>query len=149
MKGETLIEVLIALTIAVVIITAIAILGVSALNDAQFIKAQNQSTKYAQEGMEVVRRIRNNDYANFQTYTDTYCLAKGSTTLGPACTTRNVDNIFNRTVTILQDGCGTDLTRVTVAVAWRDGKCTGSTTNYCHSSDLTSCFSTIQPIPAP
>lgn len=148
MKGETLIEVLIALTIAVVVVTAIAVLGVSSLNNAQFIKSQDQSTKYAQEGMEVVRNIRNSDYVSFRNYTGTYCLGKGQTTLGAArtsCASKNIDNVFIRSVLIQQDaGCGVNLARATVRVAWTDGKC--ATGVYCHKSDLTSCFSTVQPI---
>lgn len=150
MKGETLIEVLIALTIAVVVITAIAVLSVSSLSNSQFIKNQEQAGKYAQEGMEIMRALRNNDYVDYGNYTGTYCLDKDHE-LGvsqSSCTTKNIDNVFIRSVTIQQDGgCGVNLAKTTVTVAWTDGKCASNT--YCHKSILTSCFSTVQPIQAP
>ena len=150
MKGETLIEVLVALTIVVVIITAIAVLGVSSLGNSQFIENQGKSTKYAQEGMETIRSLRNSDYPGFASYTGTYCLPSGVATLNSSltCTTPNIDNVYIRTVSIIQDGgCGTNLAKATVTVSWTDRKCGSGT--FCHKSVLTSCLSTVSPIQGP
>jgi len=154
MKGDTLIEVLIALAAAVVVISTITTLAIVTLNNAQFSRDQDQSTKYAQEGMEVIRGIRNNNYVGFRSYSGKYCLAEGDTSLGSpvaACNTVNVINKYIRFVTIAQNsGCGavsTNLTNIVITVLWTDGKCTGGA--YCHSSKLTSCFSTVPPVSAP
>jgi hypothetical protein len=150
MKGQTLIEVLIALATAVIVVSGITILAISSLNNVQFTRDQDLATKYAQEGMEVIRRIRNSSYITFRGYSGTYCLSKDQTTMGSAvgsCATQNVDSRYIRSVQVQQNGCGVNLSRVTVSVAWTDTKCT--TGVYCHNSQLTSCLSTVQPIVAP
>lgn len=151
MKGQTLIEVLVALASAVFVITAITILGISSLSNAQFIKDQGQASQYAQAGMEFMRGLRDIDYIGFRNYSGTYCLAKAQTILGSvqgACSTPNIDNRYIRSVQIQQNGgCGLNLTSVNVIVSWIDSKCASGV--YCHSSKISSCFSTVQPISAP
>ena len=151
MKGETLIEVLIALSVAVVLVTAIAVVGISSLNNAQFVQSQDQSSDYAQEGMELIRNVRNRDYVGFRTYSGTYCFGEEQTILGasvPSCTTLNIRDKYVRSVIIQQDGgCGATFARATVRVAWSDGKCASGT--FCHKSEATSCFSTVQPVTGP
>lgn len=153
MKGETLIEVLIALSAAVVVITAVSYLSVSSLSNSQFVKDQTQAIKYAQEGLEIVRSIRNTDYLEFGTYEGMYCLGKDDNVLLSAvasCDTPNIDGEYIRSVTVTQDelpqngGCGLNFAKVFVTVAWTSTKCSGG--SYCHTSKLNSCFSTTPPV---
>ena len=150
MKGQSLIEVLVALAIAIVVVTAITVTSLSSLNSAQYIRDQDQASKYAQEGIEVVRAIRNNSYIGFRAYggATPYCLNEGEASLsaGP-CTTPNVSSKFVRSVLITLNGCAANISRVTVTVAFTSGKCTTGT--YCHTSRLVSCLTTINPVPAP
>ncbi len=156
MKGQTLIEVLVALASAVFVITAITILGISSLNNAQFIKDQGQASQYAEDGMEFMRGLRDSDYVGFKNYSGNYCFAKGQTILGSAqgaCSTPNIDNRYIRSINVQQNiplvngGCGPNLALVNVSVAWIDSKCGSGI--YCHSSKISSCFSTVQPVLAP
>lgn len=151
MKGQTLIEILIALGIGGVIISAITVVITSGLNNAQFGKNQNLATNFAQEGMEVVRKIRNNNYNGFRAYSGTYCLGKNQTALGSpvtSCSGENVD-AFIRSVQVQQNaGCSANGARVTVTVSWSDGKCPANNT-YCHKSQLVSCLSAVNPIQGP
>ncbi|HSA84277.1 MAG TPA: hypothetical protein VLF20_05355 [Patescibacteria group bacterium] len=151
MKGETLIEVLIALSVAVIVITSVSFLSVSSLNNSAFVKDQNQASKYTQEGLEVARSIRNSNYTGFAAYTGTYCLAKDQTALGSAvasCQVPNIDDQYIRSVTITQNnGCGVNFANILVTVSWTSTKCSDGT--YCHSSKLNSCFSTTSPVAGP
>lgn len=150
MRGDTLIEVLIALTIAVLVVSAITVLGITSLNNAKFVTTQDQATKYTQEGLEIVRKIRNSNYVAYASYSGVYCLAKNALSLvGGPCTTANIDNIYIRSVEIQQNviDCGTNLAYTTVTVSWTDGKC--ETGTFCHSTKLSSCLSTLPPIPGP
>jgi len=151
MKGQTLIEVLIALSVAVVVITSVTLIAITSLNNTQSSKNQEQATKYAQEGMEIVRKVRNSSYATFAGYNGTYCVAKGQLTLGAqlgSCTTTNINSLYVRSVQIQPNsGCGVNLSRVVVTVAWSDTKC--STGSYCRKSELVSCFSTVNPVSGP
>lgn len=149
MKGQTLIEVLVALATAGIVITAITVVVSASLNNAQFTKNQNAATNYAQQGMELVRQLRDSDIVTFRTYSGTYCLAKNQTTLGipqSTCSSANVD-IFTRSVVITQGGCAANNAQVSVSVAWTDGKCPANSN--CHKVPLVSCLSTVSSITAP
>lgn len=146
MKGQSLIEVLVALGLLSLLITSVAVVVTSSLNSAQFSQEQTAATKYAQEGLEITRSIRDGNYGTFATFNGTYCLAKGATSLGPAqagCTSQNVDQ-FIRSIRIEQTpGCGANVAKVITTVSWKDGKCDAGA--YCHKSQLVSCLSRIRP----
>ena len=151
MKGQTLIEVLAALSILAVIAASMTSVIASSLNNSIFSKNKTLATKYAQEGMESIHELRNNDYAQFTTYSGAYCMSTipaSLTSRPPAgCSTPNVAN-FIRTVTITQSGCAVNTAKVTVMVSWSDGKCAAATP-YCHTESHDSCLSTINPIQGP
>ena len=125
-KGETLIEALAALALVAIVISAITTLITTSLSNATYNENQTLATKYAQQGIESVRQIRNFNYAAFRNYNGLYCLGKGQANLGTvqtACSTPNTDN-FIRSVQIEHSpGCATNVARVTVNVAFTDGKC--------------------------
>ncbi len=152
MKGETLIEVLVALGIIAIVVTALTSVVITSLGNASFGKYQILASQYAQQGIEIVRGIRDNDYVTFKNKpSGTYCLDQNSTTLNSTCpaTTPNVDN-FLRTVTITQSApaCGPsgNIASVEVSVAWQDSKCPLATP-FCHKSLLTTCLSAVNPVP--
>ncbi|MCL5433256.1 MAG: prepilin-type N-terminal cleavage/methylation domain-containing protein [Patescibacteria group bacterium] len=161
-KGQTIIEVLIALSVAVVVIAAISISVISALYNSQFSKNQNLATQYAQEGMEILRQIRNSDWTEFSSYSGSYCLDKGSDVLEVkdlgvtnGCSSggsdnTNIDNFFARQIDVSrQDAdCSGNQTKVTATVSWSDNKC-GRDKLFCHEVRLSSCFSDANLIEAP
>lgn len=148
MKGQTLIEALLALSIVGIILSGITIAVSSSLNNAQFSKNQNLATAYAQEGLEVVRQIRNSDYDAFRTRSGYYCISKVATDFEADCSSPNIDGVFIRRVQILQNvpapDCGPSAAKAIVSVSWVDGKCPSGT--FCHKSQLISCMSTINPV---
>ena len=147
--GQTLIETLAALAIISIVISAIAISVTTALSNATFNKDQALATQYARQGLEIVTKIRDDNYAAFTAKNGTFCLGKGQTMLGssvPSCIVPNVDQ-YIRTVMIQQGGCGANVTKVTVSVAFTNGKC--SVGSYCHVQADTSCLSTVNPVQAP
>jgi prepilin-type N-terminal cleavage/methylation domain-containing protein len=145
-KGQSLIEVLVALGIISIVTTALASVVVTSMNNAQLSKNQNQALQYSQEGLEVVRLLRDQDYVAFRNYNNTFCLDKGSKTLGADCTNPNIDNFFLRKVTIVQSGCSSNVASAVVTVSWADGKCPDNNT-FCRSSKLGTCFSTVNNVP--
>lgn len=173
-KGQTLIEVLVALTAATVIIAAIVTASLNSLNNSEYSRDQGAATQYTQQGMEIIRSMRNIDIASLSAQylpDSTYCLAKTCTSLTPSNSScwqkntncgQNVDK-FVREVTILraQTDCNTSPTpigspgvfasnvKVIVKTAWFDPKCTDSTNPFCHSVVQSSCFSDFTIIPTP
>ncbi|HSW47756.1 MAG TPA: prepilin-type N-terminal cleavage/methylation domain-containing protein [Candidatus Saccharimonadales bacterium] len=153
MKGQTLVELLLGISIVGIILSGITVVVVSSLGNASYGKNQSLATQYAQEGAEITRTIRNSDYNGFAGYNSTYCLDKGAVSLGSpgTCTTPNIDNTFIRSVKIENTAsagrCAANVSRATVIVSWKDGQC--STGSYCHKSQIISCLSTVNPIQAP
>jgi Tfp pilus assembly protein PilV len=57
-QGQSLVEVVIALGIAVIIVIAFTNATITSVRNSQFSKNQNLSTKYAQESLELIRAVR-------------------------------------------------------------------------------------------
>lgn len=146
MKGQTLIEILVALGIIAVIVTALTAVVITSLGNTRHSKDQNLSLQYAQEGLEVVRSIRDENYNTFASLVDgSYCLAKNSRTLSTAvCSSANVDT-YLRKVEIQNSGCSAGITRVKVTVSWQDSRCPQATP-FCHDADLSTCLSAVNPV---
>lgn len=170
MKGQALIEVLAALGLGIVLISAITILVITSLSGAQLSKTQNLATQYAQEGMEVIRSQRNGGKLPAS---GTYCLDKNNPTLYPKDTAvingcshnglnfQNVDT-FAREVKIEEDSseCRATpppvltptpvtaaLTKITVKVSWSDSKCADANNLMCHNVTVVSCLSDSNVVP--
>ena len=145
MKGQTLIEILLAFALLGIVMTGIVVSVISGLSNANFAKTQTQASQYAQEGIELLQGIRDSDYNSFRNFSGNYCLGGGATTLGAPsnCSYVNVGN-FVRSVNIEQSACAPNVARATLTVAWSDGKCNSGA--YCHKSQLISCLSTVNPI---
>ncbi len=155
--GQTLVEILIALGIAISIITSMTVVVTSAINNTTYGKNQNFATEYAQEGMEIVKQMQINNYQTFSTLSGRYCLAQTCSTVststgtcglnsggtGVNCSPNVNNNTFIRQIDILaprsvQAKCFNTI-QATVSVLWTDGKCLQGT--YCHTEQLVSCFS--------
>lgn len=150
MKGQSLIELLLAFSIIGIVLSGVIVSITSALNNANFSKNQTAASQYAQEGIEVLRSIRNSDYALFATRTGDFCLGDPSSglTSSTSCTSPNIENFYIRTVNIQPaPACAPNVAKATVTVSWTDGKCQSGV--YCHNSKLISCLSTSNPIQAP
>ncbi|MDO8570483.1 MAG: hypothetical protein Q7R97_02760 [Candidatus Daviesbacteria bacterium] len=68
--GQSLIEVLIALTVTVVMIVALIAFVLSGLKNAQFAQKQSKATKLAVETMEQIKTIRDRNGAIYFSYKD-------------------------------------------------------------------------------
>lgn len=67
-KGQTLLELIVVITVASMVVGALTFATISSLRNAQFSKNQTQSTKLAQAGLETIRSIRDKDGAVSFTY---------------------------------------------------------------------------------
>ncbi|OGH23430.1 MAG: hypothetical protein A3J69_00580 [Candidatus Levybacteria bacterium RIFCSPHIGHO2_02_FULL_42_12] len=162
MKGQTLIEVLVALGISGIIIAAIVTLVTVSLQSAQFTKEQHLATEYAQEGMEEMRTLRDTQWATFLSYVPSsgslrsFCLDQNTRTLRNASSCGQNLGTFVRKVEFQKDvdPCIGNAAKVNVYVLWRDSKCqqTGISDEfalYCHQVKLSSCFSNTNVLPTP
>ena len=74
-SGQTLIELIISITLIVLIITAVTILTINGLKNSQLSRNQIQATKLAQEGIERMRTLRDNNYTVCGWATNTTAMA--------------------------------------------------------------------------
>lgn len=159
--GQTLIEVLLAFSVSILVLSAIVIGITTSLSNTQYTRNQNSANSYAQEGISVVRQIRDSNWDKFRNFyvTDTYCLGQDSEliTLTSLNCGKNV-GIFSREVKLThnspnccsRDGdpvfCASELkgSEATIKVSWSDNKCpTGADTPFCHEVELITCLSNI------
>lgn len=144
-KGQTLLEALVALGAAVMVVSAITVSVITALNNGEYTKNQNLATQYAQQGLELMHQLSLSDWATFSSYSGGYCFGQGMTVPDsnqktPNCTKPNL-GIFYREVDFPGNvSCTAGSSGVTVSVAWSDGKCTDVNNPYCHVVSLNSCF---------
>lgn len=68
-KGQTLLELVVVITVAVIVVGALVFATIASLRNAQFAKNQAQATKLAQEGLEKVRTLRDRDSVDSINYT--------------------------------------------------------------------------------
>lgn len=120
-KGQTLVEVVVALGVAVLVIIALVAATTTSVRNAQFAKNQSLATKYAQEGMEKVRALRDQNPTTFWSKTGTE-----TETLG----------IFTRKITY-NEIIDNQKMEVTVTVSWTEGSVT-------HKSEQVSYFTNWQ-----
>lgn len=160
--GQTLIEILLAFSIAILVLSAIVVGTNTSLGNAQYTKNQNLASSYAQEGMEIVRKIRDSSWDKFLSYSGTYCLNEEKILVSDCADI----GIFKREVIVghRSENCLAPTpsvapavtpiinptgSKVAVIVSWFDSKCPSGQNVRCHKVDLVSCFSNINQIPKP
>jgi hypothetical protein len=154
-KGQSLVEALIALGAAAVVVSAMAVAAITAVNNADFSKYQNLATHYAQQGIEVIRQKSQLDWIYFSTSSGTFCLNQDSEFFLPSIglplpCNKNINlngkAFFVRQVVLTPAGSPCDNgAHVAVAVKWTDGKCASG--SFCHKVNLESCISNIDAVP--
>lgn len=129
-SGQTLIEVLVALSAAIVVLSSITYLVLTSLNQAVGSKNRALAAQYAQEGME-----RAKVQSGSLTIGSRYCVGSTGVFSSGACSAANL-GIFKREVYVEGTSCGT-LKKVSVTVSWTDSKCTAA---FCQKVAETSCL---------
>lgn len=117
-KGQSLVEVVAGLAVMMIVILSLVAVTTVAVRNANFSRNQTLATKYAQEGIEEARNLRN-------TQAETIFFVDGS------CDQNEVLGLFTRvrTCSLSVDGDQKTMT-VVVVVSWSDDKGT-------HQSALT------------
>ncbi|MBI3981046.1 prepilin-type N-terminal cleavage/methylation domain-containing protein [Candidatus Microgenomates bacterium] len=131
-KGQSLIEVLIALGIGVLVIVALVQSLVTSIKNSQFAKNQNLATRYSQDAVENIRSERDKLgwTAMFTTYNNkTYCIGTGDsstwTLKQPSCAV-NVGVIFTREADFSDPDGASEKLLVEVTTSWTDSSGTHS-----------------------
>lgn len=137
-EGQTLFELIIALGIGVLIITAIVHLVTISVRNASFAKNKTEATRYAQQALEWIRNEKEQNWAGFWAKTGNpsyWCLPELSwdpPAVQSLCTDQQIGStIFSREASFDQDQIDTDnppddtpdtdVVSVVVTVSWEQG----------------------------
>lgn len=167
--GQTLLEMLLAFSVLVLVLSA-AILGITtSLSNAQYTRNQNLANSYAKEGMTMVRQIRDSSWDDFSKKSAVnYCLPQDAVALsdydGANCINGGKVGIFIRSVTLVHGSSDCSAgsppiptptppliqkgSKVTIKVSWSDSKCPAGNP-FCDKVELITCFSNIDIKPTP
>jgi len=104
--GQSIIEVVAALALVVLVVLGLVKVSVSSINNSAFARDQRAATKYAQEGIENARKLKEESEATFWTKSGVE-----TETLGK----------FTRTVTYTEIEDNQKM-QVDVKVSWQDSK---------------------------
>ena len=134
LKGQSLVEVVVAFGVVIVIVTALLSSTLVSIKAARIGKMRTQAIKYAQEGIELARSLRDtNEWTIFQAYaggvpegyTLTYCVDRMLSwpVSSGACSVPNIDTIYTRNVTLTWDDINAQMA-VKSSVTWLEGSIT-------------------------
>lgn len=119
-SGQALIEVLVALGVVLLLVTALIVGTTSSLKAIRFSKTKDEAVKYAQEGMELTRKLRSDDWEAFQAKSGEWCLDEtGDWTEAIGVCPANIGNLFHRSVQFTWDAINARMD-VIVMVDWSD-----------------------------
>ena len=151
MRGQSMVEVLVALAAAVIILTSITVSVITSMSNTSYGSNQNAATQYAQESIDVVRKMRDTNYSRFveTSSINRYCMGEDNNLSDRNDCIRSNIGIFQRTIEFdsNSENCGSTAIRVKAVVAWSDSKCENNA--FCHDVELVSCLSDINAIPTP
>lgn len=119
--GQSLIEMLLMISLVVVLVTSIVVGSTVSLKNQQISSSKDQALRYAQQGVEIVRALRNTDWTSFQLYSGSWCIDKDGilTALVDMCSPL-LDEQYQRVVTFTWDALNERMS-VEVLVSWGIG----------------------------
>lgn len=127
MKGQTMVELLVALGIAALVLVAVVAGAISALSNVMFSRSQGESNRYARESLEWLRGQRDTGWTTFSSKASaspgtTWCLKNLDWLLPGTCSA--ADTIPNTTLfreATLTTVAANDID-ITIIVSWSDSR---------------------------
>lgn len=157
--GQTLLEILLAFSVSILVLSAVIMGIVTSLSNTQYTKNQGLANSYAQEGMAVIRKIRDSSWTSLDslslnsfTNKTKYCIDKNLKLSDEVseefdCNGEiygvGVNGFFSREVRFIHNDTEcSDGSKATIKVSWGDSKCSAGAGNpLCHNVELITCFS--------
>jgi len=127
-SGQSLIELLVALTLIMLVVVAVVGLAAVSIKTSYFAKRETAAKRYAEEAMEWLREQKKSNWTDFlfeKSNNTTYCFNSLSWSSVGACTT-TFGGIYKREATLLRSSDNKNVT-VTVIVSWSDSSGTHET----------------------
>ncbi len=138
-RGQTIVEAIVVVSVVVILTTGLVAATTASLKSAQISRIRGAATSQAEDGLEYIRSLRDENWTTFQSYSGEYCLDEdkiltaGNATSCPNNISSSLGN-FTRVITFSWDGSkmtvtsrvdflsgatSTDVTLVTYFTNWR------------------------------
>lgn len=134
-RGQSLVEGLVALSMASIVIVAIVAVVSSSLSTSRLSATREKASQLSQDAMEIIRSQRGLTEGF-------YCLGIDGELGLPApvdtCTEPNINQEYIRKVEVVIDGCATGVDNVIVSTSWQETSCENG--EFCQSVQLATCL---------
>jgi type II secretory pathway pseudopilin PulG len=139
-KGQSLFELVVAIAISALVVSALVSITTNSIQNAIFSKNKALAGTYGQQTAEWLRGQRDSDPVAFQVHalTPQWCMAQLAWTSPGSCGTDSQisGTIFTREVNLVQDFVsGKTIVQADVVVSWEDSLGSHSVTNATNLSD--------------
>lgn len=125
--GQSLVEAIVIIGITVLLSTGVIAATTASLRVAQTGRTRTQAVTYAQEGIELIRKIRDEDWSVFQSYDGLYCLGSNQTLVSSSGCSTNITTPQGSFTRSVQFTWQNPRMVVTVTVSYPDGSGTRDT----------------------
>lgn len=122
-SGQTLIELVVSIGVVAIVVSGLVVAVTSSLRFGQSSRYRSGAVKYAQEGMELVRKLRDgHTWDEFFTYTGVtpkqWCVDTSGvwTAMGASCA--SLDGLYTRTISLQWLD---PVVHAVVTMSWQDG----------------------------
>jgi len=119
-SGQSLIEAVIAVGVVTMVLVALVSGVVSSLKNARYSRDNSVAVAYAQEGIEVIRSIRDRGYEEIQ-QNDTYSLSYNGSIWSLTTPGEVISEKYTRTVVISDGPDAANSKKVIVTLSWKEG----------------------------
>lgn len=127
-RGQSLVEMIVVVGMVVLLVMGIVAGTTVALGRTQTVQMRSAAVKYAQEGIELTRSLRDTGWDMFAamgTVESMYCTGDDGvfTLTATSCSDPNVHDVYTRTIILRllpASGASVEKMSVTVVVAWGD-----------------------------
>lgn len=119
-SGQSLIEVIVGVGVVLVLISGLVVGTTSSLKTSRLVIAKTEAGKYAQEGIELARGLRDLSWADFQAKTGSWCIdGSGNWTQTSVPCGININNKYARQIDLVWNALDERM-EAKVTVRWHE-----------------------------
>lgn len=123
-KGQTIVEAIVVIGVVIILVTGLISGTTASLRTARDSRIRSDAVKYAQQSLEIVRSLRDENWTTFQSYSGLYCMGADNTLVSAGSCSNNITTVdANLTRSVRFSWLG-DKMEVTASVDYLEGSVT-------------------------
>lgn len=125
-SGQTIVEAIVVIGIVVILVTGLISGTTASLQTANNSRIRSEAVKYAQEGLEIVRSVRDTNWTNFQSHSGLYCMGTDEQLVSADTCASNITTPEAKLTRSVEFAWLGDRMEVTASVSYLEGSLTRS-----------------------